>query len=148
MAYIDETYIDNLCDTNVVDAFFTDIGAGAVNSTALTQAIATAASLVKSALRNAGYTPPGDSDTIPEIVKTATFGAFVKIMYGRKQLEVPEQYADVVSLLERIRKGDEDIDGLSLDEAAAVGGVSFSDHSDTSTSGRPPIFDRSGMSEL
>lgn len=145
MAYIDTTYINALADDAVVDAFFTDIGDASINSAALTQAIATAESVVKSALANAGYSVPGAADTPPEIVKTATFGVFIKIMYGRKQLEVPEQYADVVNLVERIRSGDVTISELAVTGTTAVGGVDFSESATGVTDSRVPVFSRKNM---
>lgn len=100
--------------------------------------ITSASAAVASALENSGHTIPADGEEVPEVVKRATIGALIPTLYGRKSLDVPENYFREVNLIEQIRVGDMPIPELRTSKLHGVGGVSFTNSS--KQCGRPPVF--------
>lgn len=142
--YIDSTYVDGYLGTDRRQALFND-GSGYV-STYFDQLVLSASDLVKAAALNAGYTL-GDTTT-SQTVKTATFGAFLMLAYGRKDQPVPEQYATTVNLIEAIRTGAVPLPGVEPDGATAIGGADFTETSTSISSAdgsRPQVFSRSNQ---
>lgn len=134
-AFIDATFIENAIGSAEYDAM--------TESTASigTQLISQASALVASVLEGAGYSYGYTSVTAPDLVKTATLGAILPMLYGRKQLQVPSGYHVHMNVFEKIRTGELAIPGVDPDdERDAVGGVKFTDSSTTSTDGKPRIF--------
>ena len=109
------------------------------------QLIQQASALVDSALNNAGYTPPGTSkgseSAAGHLVKMATIGALLPLLYGRKGLRPPEElYSLYGGTLNNIADGTVPVPDLAPSAKGGVGGVKFSDSSSTSTTGRPRVF--------
>lgn len=140
-AYIDTTFVDRHIGQDARLALFDD-GAGYEAAT-LTALINTASAILKAALQNAGYSP-GDSTT-SDLVKIATFGQFVLMAYGRKGLKVPDQFATSVALAEGIRSGAVPVPDTDPSTRDGVGGVLFTDSSDTTSTGKPAIFSRDNL---
>ena len=135
--HITTTYVNNAIGSSELTALMTSEG----TSTALTQLIQAASSIVDSALSNSGYTPPTSS--APDMVKAATLGALLPLLYSRKQIAIPEGYQVYLDSYSMIRDGRFPVPGLTPNSRDAVGGVSFSD-SDSSVSdgGRPKVYDK------
>jgi hypothetical protein len=134
--YVTKAYVDRALGKGLVSGL-TGAATSATTHSVVTQLIQSASAMVESALRNAGYTPPGDS--APDMVKTATLGALVPLMYSRKQAPIPDGYELFTDAFDSIRNGDIPVPGLSITAANAVGGSRWTDSSDT-TDGRPRIY--------
>jgi len=142
-AYLTTDDVDAIVGATERQSFFTD--AGAYNSALFTKINNLASALGQAAAQNAGYSASSDND----MVKAMTLGAFVRLMYGRKQLEVPKHTLEVLGgLLEGVRVGEVPIPGLSPDAQDAVGGNDISPQSATSASGRPAVFNNKGLRKV
>jgi hypothetical protein len=139
--FIDSTYLGAAYGSAQRDAL-------CPSGTELAQVIAQAEANVEAALVVGGYTRRRSSSTVdltPEVVKNACFGQWLRLAHGRNGLDLPSAYWESVNLLAMIRDGSLEIDGETKNATRAVGGVSFTNSSDTSDSGRPQIFSRSKM---
>lgn len=134
VAYIDNQYVENAIGSAEYNA------CTASTASVQTQLIASASSLVASVLENAGYSSSLTNASAPDIVKSATLGALLPMLYGRKGISVPEQFFIHMNALNGIRTGDLPITGMTPTARDAVGGVKFTDSSSTSTTGKPRIF--------
>jgi hypothetical protein len=141
--YIDTDYVDALCGGSSKRQAFFDDGSG-YDGDAFDQAVLTASERVKAAGLAAGYSL-GDTTT-SELVKEATFGQFLVIMYGRQERTPTYQFRSYIDLCEAIRSGLVPIPGATPDTTDAVGGVEFtsSDANDSTGIGtgdtRVPVF--------
>lgn len=141
--YIDDDYVDALTGgSDKREAFFND--GGGYQSTYFDQAVLTASARVKSAGEAAGYSL-GDTTT-SEIVKEATLGQFLLLMYGRKDRSPPKIYQSYVDMCEAIRLGVIPIPDATPEAIEAVGGVEFTSSDAEDATGiatgdtRPPVF--------
>lgn len=103
-----------------------------------------ASALVDSALLNAGYTPPETTKADPteavSLLKMATIGAVVDLLWGRKGLDAPKGLNVFGATFNELYAGNLKIPGMDPSASGGVGGVDFSDSSNTSADGRPQIF--------
>lgn len=133
--HIDSTYVDYFIGSTERSAL------SDADSNVMTQLITSASAMVDSVLQNSGHDPDEISaGSEPEVVKLATLGALLPMLYGRKGLAVPEQFLTQVRLLEAIRVGEHTIPELTPDSGDGVGGAEFTDNSEDSTDGRPAVF--------
>ena len=123
-AYVGATYVAN--------AIGSDEQLAMATGTALTQLILSASSLVDAALSNGGYATPVGG-TVPEVVKLATMGALVPLLYARRGTPVPEQYIVHMRVLNDIAKGNIPIPELTPTAQDGVGGVVFTESSSSVT---------------
>lgn len=141
MAYIDNTYIENAIGNAEHTALFTD--SGTLNTAARTQLIASADARISDALAQAGYAPPATTTNVT--IRDGSLGVYIRLAYGRKGATVPEQFATITSLEERIGNGDLPVYGLDPSAIGAVGGSKFSESSSSVTGNRAPIFTRDNL---
>ena len=141
--YITDTYVYYLVGGSAkVQSYFND-GSG-YDSDALDQAILTASERVQSAALAAGYAL-GDTTT-SEIVKEATLGQFLLLMYGRKERKPPAVHQTYVDMCEAIRSGLIPIPNETPVSQDAVGGVEFTSSDADDSTGiatgdtRVPVF--------
>lgn len=113
------------------------------SATFFTRAVELASAIVKSAAHSAGYTSLGDSTTDEQVI-AATLGQFLVIAYNRKQQAVPPEFFEAVNLATGIRDGSVPLTSLTVSSRAAVGGVEFSDVSE-STSSRHQVMSRAKL---
>lgn len=107
----------------------------------LTTMITDASAMVDSALTNAGYSPDDiDSSDVPSLIKQATLGQVIRMLYRRKGLDVPTEFSELTSFLDAIYDGRLPIPELTPDASEAVGGTQFTNSSETADEGRPCIF--------
>ena len=108
------------------------------------QIITWGSALVDAAILNAGYTPPEsdkcDNAEVQDLVKMATVGAIVAMLWGRKGLAPPESLNVFGSTFNELYAGNLRIPGLTPNARDAVGGVSFSSSDSRDPNGRPQIF--------
>jgi len=153
--YLDTDYVDAYLGSAVRAALFTPSG-GAYSSANFNTMAKAATAQIETALRNSGYQPPtataGDCSAVEEYVRLATYGVFCELASTRptKALKLPEKWeANPARMAYRaIIDGDANLD-LTLIASDAIGGVRFSEQSDTisSTDGsRPHTFSRKNMS--
>ena len=136
--YVDTDDFDAVCDARA--ALFDD-GAGAFSSTLFERAADIASALARSAAENAGYDTGDGTSSSNDMVKALALCGLVQIAYGRRQEEVPTATQAILGgLLEAARTGELPIPDLTVDPSTAVGGVTSTNRSVTSSSGRPPIF--------
>jgi hypothetical protein len=129
-AHITAAYVRLTLGTDVVGAL--------AGTTALSQFIAQASALVDTGLVNAGYDIPA---TANDTVKLCTLGALLPLLHGAKGLQIPPDLKEhVVGMWTALASGTIQIPGMTPTARTAVGGVSWSDTSTTSTDGRPSIF--------
>ncbi len=134
--YIDDTYVANAVGGSaIVDALTGS------SSSVLAQHIAAAEGIIKGALENSGYaTTFAVGSAALAVVQSACIGALVHKLYNLKQQEVPAAYAIDVGTFNAIVAGELKIPGVQPSAVTGVGGVEFSDSSDTSDDGRPAVF--------
>ena len=143
MAYIDGTYLDGLLDAATVTAL-------CATTTARDAMIAAADAMVQAELYGVGYRTGTDPAaltpaTTPEIIKQASFGAWLELAHLRNRKELPDAAKAWTGIRAQIRGGLE-VAGLVRDASRAIGGVSAPDVSSArSDGGRPPVFDGDGM---
>lgn len=128
-SHITTTYVEHVVGTAVLS--------GLIDSTALATLILAASAKVDMALTNAGYPIPTSAN---DSVQLATMGALLPVLYGRKGLSVPEEFLAEVRLWQGIATGEVALPNMEPSVRAAVGGHTWSDQSDTSSNGRPPVF--------
>lgn len=140
MAYLDSTYLNDALGSAVVTAL-------CPSSDVLSRVIAQASAKVDAALKMGGYelTSAEPIANVPEIVKLAAMGQFVKLAYGRHGRVPPEAYSEDINLLAGFRDGTIEITGFTQSTVRAVGGHTFSDTSETSDTGKPLVFRRDRM---
>lgn len=152
--YLDTAYVDAYLGANVRGALFTDEG-GSYSSTNFNTVAKAATSIVETAVRNSGYTPPTATvttcSTVAEYVRLATFGAFVDLAYNRSEhnLQLPQDWDNhpAKQAYRAIIDGDANLD-LTLTVSGAIGGFAFSETSDDVSSvdnGRHHTFSRKNM---
>lgn len=134
-AYIDSTYVDNAIGSGVRAAY--------VDSTALTQLINAASAVVKSAAKNSGHAL-GDT-TSDDLVKLATFGVMLPMLYGVKGSKVPDQFLVAVNIADSVITGKLPLLETTPSAETAVGGNSFTESDATATDSVPQIFGRGSM---
>lgn len=105
-----------------------------------TRVVQYSSALVKAAAQNAGYSL-GDTTT-DDVVVTASLGQFLKMAYGRKGGEVPDQWDSAVALLEAIRTGAVPIPSLTPSTRDGSGGSVFTESSTSITNSSRQIFSR------
>ena len=100
--------------------------------------------LVDSALLNAGYTPPETTKADPtaavKLLKMATIGAVVSLLWGRKGLKAPEGLNVFGATFNELYAGNLKIPGMDPSASGGVGGVDFSSSDASDPDGRPQIF--------
>jgi len=145
VAFLDEAFIEAMISDEVQEALYGD-DSGDVFLSAHTAA---ADALVTSALLNAGYGEPtlAANPKSFALVRLAAFGEFIALAYGRKQLEVPDEYSSAVKLRKQIQDGDLPMPDMQPSAPTAVGGVDFteSDPSVESDEVAPQIFSRRAL---
>lgn len=148
MAYLTQTILEDLLGAAKVAAL--------ASGSALTKTISLASAETETALQHGGYSGAvpstvylADASDCPEAIQLAAIGAWVELTYSvRNDLEIPEGIRPHVAKLESIRNGKMEIPGVTKTVSRAVGGVSFSDSSSTSSTGRPKIFSRSTLTGM
>jgi len=147
MAWIDDTYVANLIGKDLQRSLFaTD---GAYSPAMFSQHVASATAIVRAALLNSGYTPPGDSTT-NETLKLAVFGQLVRSAYQRPgiNLTIPDAWSVYLGLADAIVTGELRIPDLTPSDAGAVGGMEFSEADSTVAASRPQIFGRGNLGSM
>lgn len=132
MAYIDTTYVDNAI-TSAVRLKLTP------DATVFDQIETMARARINSALNHRGISVPL-TGTIPEDVKLATYGVWLRLAYGRAQLDPPERYNWLLEIADAIIAGTFPIPSIAASPAAGVGGVLFTDSDSTTTDTVPQVF--------
>lgn len=143
--YLTVTYVDYLLGKPVRQALFTE--GTTYKSLAFTATAQAASAVIRNAILSAGYVAP--TTTSDDFIKLGTLGEFVRMAYSRpdKRIELPENFTDSAMNIARkaILSGEAKLE-LTLTAVAGIGGISFSDHADT-TLGHPTIFSRRDLSE-
>lgn len=145
MAYIDASYLnDILGSSNVTSLCPTTAERDAV--------IAAADAEVYGALYAAGYQSgyaPADLTpaTTPELVKLASFGAWLEIASLRNRKELPEAARRYTGKIDAISKGETfEVPGWTKTTTRAIGGVIKTDVTSTQAAGgRAAVFDGTEM---
>lgn len=136
--HISKAQLELALGENTVD------GLGDQSDASIDQIISFGSALVDSAIISAGYTPPvtvkGDEALAVDLIKMATVGAVVSMLWGRKGLKPPEALNVYGSTFNALFSGDLKIPGLDPNPRAAVGGVDFSSSDPTDIDGRPQVF--------
>jgi hypothetical protein len=146
MAYLTETYLQNLFGSDEVAALCPTAGE-------LAAVISAASAETETALQNGGYSAAvpstvyeSDLSDCPGAISLLAFGAWLELAHGRKRVEIPAQFLEYVRKLDLVRTGRMEIPGVDKDTTRTVGGVSFSSSDDdVEAGGRPHIFSRSNM---
>ena len=151
MPYLDETYLQEMLGTDEV---------AALRPTALmlARSIEGAEAETETALMNAGYQSAVPStvyatvSACPKAIRLLAYGAWLELVYGAKNIELPAGFRAYVQKLDLVRTGKMELPGVdkggaSKDTTRGVGGVSFSDSSETSDEGKPQIFSRTSMAD-
>ena len=132
MAYIDTTYVDNAISQALRQKLTPD-------TASFNQLVSMAEAEINSALKSAGYPAP-ITGTAPDDVKLATFGAFLRLAYGRAQLDPPLRYAPILDAGAQIRAGTYPILSMTPSAAAGVGGVTFTESDARLETSAPQVF--------
>jgi hypothetical protein len=142
--YIDETYLQEALGSAKVAALCPTPGE-------LARVIEQAHAETQSALMIGGYsaavphTVYANVAACPSEIRLAAYGAWLELAYGRVDLALPDAFRAYVGKLEELKRGDLEIQGVSKTVSRAVGGVSFTDSSETanvSEGARPQVFNR------
>ena len=152
--YLDTGYVDAYLGTSVRQALFTPEG-GSYSSVNFNTVAQAATSIVETALRNSGYTPPtatvGSASSVDAYVRLASFGCFVDLAYNRaaKRLRLPQDWENnpAKQAYRAIIDGDADL-SLTVAVSGAIGGFVFSETSDdvsSSDGARHHTFSRKNM---
>lgn len=145
-SYLTATYVNQYITSAVRISLFDDDEDGSLSASeiaAFDELVTGASEQARAYAENAGYVP-GDSTT-SRILKKATLGIFLIEAYQRRQQNVPEQFATLLSLAEELRTGALEIYDLTPTTRDAVGGSSFTE-TDSSVSGsREQKFSRSKL---
>lgn len=145
--YIDETYLQEALGTAKVAAL-------CPTANELARVIEQAHAETQSALMIGGYasavphTVYASVAAAPTEIRLAAFGAWLELAYGRNDLQLPEAYRAYVRKLEEIKAGKLEIQSVSKNTARAVGGVLFTESSESvsvDNGSRPQIFNRKTM---
>ncbi|MCH9836405.1 hypothetical protein K0U83_12120 [bacterium] len=139
MAYhISQTELETALGSNAVS------GLADADTDTIDDLIEYGSALVDSALLNAGYTPPETTKADPsgavKLLKMATVGAVVGLLWGRKGLKAPEGLNVFGATFNELYSGNLKIPGMDPSAADGVGGVDFSSSSTTDPDGRPQVF--------
>lgn len=145
MAYIDETYLQEALGTDKVARL-------CPSSDELDRVIEQAHAETQSALMIGGYSaavPHTVYATVadcPSEIRLACYGAWLELAYGRNDLQLPDAFRAYVNKIEEIKAGRLEIRSVSKTTSRAVGGVSFTDSTDTTAAvengSRPQVFNR------
>lgn len=152
--YLDTSYVDAHLGTAVRQALFTPQD-GSYSSANFNTVCQAATSVIETALRNSGYTPPtatvATASTVDGYVRLATLGCFVDLAYNRpeKRLRLPQGWEDnpAKTAYRAIIDGDADL-SLTPSVAGGIGGFVFSETSDDVSSadgGRHHTFSRKNL---
>lgn len=139
--YIDLAYLNAQLGASTVASLSRD-------SAGLNQMIRSAESIVDGAMKAGGYSRRTATSTIgdtPELVKTAVFGQWMMLSNASHAINVREQYADALGLLDDIRNGILEIDGEQKSTVRGPGGVTFSNSNPSSEGSRAQMFSRKRM---
>jgi len=113
-------------------------------SEAITNVISMASAMVDAYLLGKGYTPPGTSagseGAAVDLVKAATIGHAIYMLYGKQGLAVPEALGIYVDAIRLLQDRDTAIPGMTPSSKTGVGGTQFTSASKTSTTAKPQIF--------
>lgn len=153
--YLDTSYVDAYLGAGVRAALFTDSLSGVYSAADFNALAKAATSVIETALRNSGYTPPvatvGTASTVDEYVRLATYGAFLELAASRPEhrLRLDDMWEkNPANLAYRaIIDGDANL-SLTLVVKDAIGGAVFSEQSEDVTSedgSRPHTFSRKGL---
>lgn len=102
--------------------------------------ISEASAIVESALQSAGHSTVPTSGAAGDMVKRAVFGQLLPELYGRKGLDVPDNYLKAIEFSEKIVSGEWPIPNTDPTARDAVGGVKFSGSSTTVEGDKPQIW--------
>lgn len=133
-AYITYTYVGNALGTAKRNALIDSTTA------VLSQLIRGASSLVEAALQNSGHDTVPTTGAAGDLVRRATFGALLPELYGRKGVDVPEQYLGAVDISARIISGELPLPNADPTAQNAVGGVKFSGSSESISGDKPQVY--------
>lgn len=145
--YIDETYLQEALGTAKVAAL-------CPTANELARVIEQAHAETQSALMIGGYaaavphTVYSAVSDCPSEIRLAAFGAWLELAYGRNDLQLPEAFRAYVRKLEEIKAGRLEIQSVAKTTSRAVGGVLFTDASETTSvenGARPQVFNRKTM---
>lgn len=145
--YIDETYLQEALGTAKVAAL-------CPTANELARVIEQAHAETQSALMIGGYaaavphTVYAAVSDCPSEIRLAAFGAWCELAYGRNDLQLPEAFRAYVRKLEEIKAGRLEIQSVAKTTSRAVGGVLFTDSSETTSvlnGARPQVFNRKTM---
>ena len=136
--HISQTELENALGANAV------AGLSDSSSATIDDLIEMASALVDSSLLNAGNTPPETTKADPsdavKLLKMATIGAVVDLLWGRKGLAPPKGLNVFGATFNELYAGNLKIPGMDPSASGGVGGVDFSSSSTTDPNGRPQIF--------
>lgn len=157
MAYITNTYIDALISTRIRTALFSDGQPPVYSDANCEQARITAHAIVRTALSQAGYTPPTVAELAAmvadaaneqrvvdgENIRLATFGQWLNLGgFVRKQWPIPTELRATLNLVRDIKLGSLTFPTLSLSVPGAVGGNTFSDNDADAGDTLAPMFSK------
>lgn len=142
-AYLTTADVDALIGTNERQAMFSDDNTVAGYSATYFTALNTFASaIVQSAAKNAGYEL--GATTTDDVVKMATLGQVIAMVYGRKGLPIPSLWQPFVDMRNELLNGNLPL-VAEPETITGVGGFTWSDQSETATDAKPQIFSRSKL---
>lgn len=118
--YIDSAYVGHA----IGDARRDSLCASAA---ALTQLLESATAKVRAAILHSGYSPPSVAelatlDNSGPLLKTATLGALLPMLYGRQGQEVPSQFQGEVGIWNALASGALPLEDLAPQSGDGVGG--------------------------
>ena len=144
-AYLDTDDVDALIGASERQALFSDTNTAAGYTEAyFTRMNELASAIIQSAAKNAGYEV--GATTTDDLVKMATMGQLLSMLYTRKGISVPAAWAPYVALRDDLINGQLPL-AASPTVANSVGGFSWSDQtSSTANGGNAAIFTRTKMS--
>lgn len=147
MAYLTSAIVEDEIGADKADAL-----TGGSSDT-MARLIAVASARVRAALVIGGYTAAvpetvyaSDASDCPEEITDLAMRMWLRVAYARRDLSIPEDQVELADqILADVREGRIEIKGVSRATSRAPGGITVSDTSTTSTSGRPQVFSRSRM---
>lgn len=146
MPYIDQSFLEDTLEAPKVTAL--------VGTANLATLIELAEGETETALQNGGYSEAVPSSVYatvaacPKAIRLAALGAWLELVYGKHELEIPEGFRAHIKKLDDIRSGKMEIPGITRSTRRGPGGVSFTESSTDVTvddGARPQVFSRKAM---
>jgi hypothetical protein len=139
--YLTATFVDSIIGSDVRVALFTNTS-GTYKTIGFLNTCIAATSIIRNAIKSAGYTPPADNAVGDPFIQMAALGEFASIAFNRpdKVLPLPEDWRASPWMLARkaIMSGEAQLD-LEVSTSAGHGGIMVSSSADEDY---PPIFTR------